>query len=94
MKYTVEDKIMLVLEVNDDSRYKAELEWICNYINHIGDTAAGVMKNNNPTGEIPLDILYNIDVFITTSAYESVQCIDYLTNRDVSILSGINVVTP
>ena len=48
MKYTVEDKILLVLEINNDNKYKVELEWICNCINHIGDSAAGVIKNNNP----------------------------------------------
>jgi len=77
------------LELQDEEKYKEDVTTIYKWIDSYG-AAAPLMIKNNSQKKLPLDILQNIDIFITTRAYESIQCIDYALDYGVRILSGLD----
>lgn len=91
LKYSVMDKVALILEIKDECQYPEKVSMIYDWIQENGEGAPLVIRNSNGN-QLPLDILQNIDTFITACAYDSVQCIDYGYDYGVKILSGLDLV--
>lgn len=86
-RYTAKDKVALILEIRDG--FTDNVNSIYKWLGQLNTNAPMVISNNS-NGELPVDVLKNIDVFITTQDYESVQCIDYVSDYGGSVRSGFD----
>lgn len=88
-RYTVQDKVVLILEITDEAKLSQYMRMIYEWIDVLGNDAPLIIQNNSQN-KLPLAVLQNTDVFITTQAYESIQCIDYVQDYGGKIVSGLN----
>lgn len=84
-RYTEKEKNILIYDANPEKDI-AEIEWIENLIK--SKAQPPIIIENHSKKNISFDILQNVDEFITTHLYESIQCIDYGEDYGVKIISG------
>ncbi len=88
-RYTVRDKVAVIFEIIDEVQQAQYLKKVYKWITALGNNAPLIITNNSQN-QLSLAVLQNIDVFITTQAYESTQCIDYMQDYGGEIVSGLN----
>ena len=89
--YTFDDKIALLLEVSSRDMESEEMQQIYFMLQEVGENAPLLMSHNT-TSEIPLDVLSNIDIFITNKEDISSQYIDYAMDYGVELLFGTDAI--
>lgn len=90
-KYTARDKVVLILEIKEEPKFEQYVKLIYEWIEGKGEKSPLIIKNNS-IDSVSIDILENADVFIATRSYESIRCIDYGSDYDLEIISGLNTV--
>ena len=87
--YTAQDKVALLLELHDKEKNRDKIGKIFSWLQEKGEVAPLVVEVSSQKSGT-LAILQNIDAFITTKEYSSIQCIDYGYDYNVNIKCGLN----
>ena len=87
-RYTSADTVALLLGLDNNTEYTEELKKICAYIDAIGEKAPLLMTREGNLHEG--NILKEIDCYITTREDMTSQCLDYIGDENIQILSGLD----
>lgn len=87
-RYTSADTVALLLGIDNNTEYTEELKKICAYIDAIGEQAPLLMTHEENLHEG--NILKEIDCYITTREDTTSQCLDYIEDENIQILSGLD----